>query len=440
MNFFKNSILSLFTRIFVYLLAICISIYIARVLGPEARGAYSLLTQFVFIMVLFMDFGLQNASVYFLGKGEKLGRIYPNIISLSLIRGVIALAFLLLFLNFIKSTLLKNIDLILILIVIFSIPFKILTEISSSVILGINNIRLLNILKVVHSLLLLVTFAIFVIIFRLKLKGAILSFVFAEVFMVFVYLSILSNWFKIYLRFDTTLIKQLLNYGLRGFLATLLILLIFRLDFFLLNYFKDIKSVGFYSIAVSFAELLFLVPEVIGMILFPRLTSSNPKEVKENTMRVLRILFFILTIFTLFLYIFGSWIVRFIYGEQYIISIPLLRILLPGFLMMSLYYIFFSYFFSKNKPEIVTFIIILTIIFKIILGIILIPLWGAKGAALSSTFSYIFCAVTFIIIFLRHSKIAILDTFLIKSSDLQSLYNYFLEIWYLPNRQDSMPV
>lgn len=422
MNFVKACINTFFTRIFVYLSMVCISIYIARILGPEARGTYALLTQFVFISVLLVDFGIQNASVYFLGKGESLSRVYPNILSLSLVASLLTSVCSLVFFNVLRVTFLKNISASLILIAIFSIPFKILTEISSSVILGMNKIKLLNALRITHFLLLLVTFLAFVIVLKLKLEGAMLGFVATELIMVLVYLIALSKWSRIYLGFEPTFLKKLLQYGLRGFLGPLCILLLFRLDFFLLNYFKDPKSVGFYSIAVSLVELLYLVPELIGMILFPKLTSAGSQNINRNTMQVLRVIFFVLTLATLFLFASSRWIIVLIYGRQYVASVALMRILLPGFLAMSLYYIFFSYFYSRGRPEIVTLIIFLTLLFKVILAFVLIPNWGIKGAAICSTVTYSFCALTFIVVFLKYSKTTLPEAFFIKASDWEALY------------------
>ena len=423
MSFLKNSVMTLFTRIFVFLLMLTASVYIARVLGPEAKGIYALLTQLVFLSVLFMDLGIQNASVFFLGKKEPLDRIYPNVISISLITGLIVFVCLLSSLSFLKSTFLRNIDSGLILVAIFCIPFKIFTELSSSVILGINKIRAMNTLRITHFSLFLIIFSILVIALKLQLKGAILSFTITELIMVFVYLLAISKWSRICLRFDFKLIKKLLRYGICGFLVPLLLLLIFRIDFFLLNFFQGVKSVGFYSVAVSFAELLWLVPEVIGMILFAKLASGRPELIKQNTMQTLRILFSMLVMFSLLLFSFASRVIIFVYGEQYLSSIVLMRILIPGFLMMALYYIFFSYFFSKGRPEIVTLVIFLTMIIKIILATILIPAWGIRGAAVCSTITYLLCASAFITVFLKYTKASLLEILLVKFSDLQLLYN-----------------
>lgn len=78
MNFHKKSIMTLSTRIFVYIAALFISIYIARVFGPDDKGIYALFTQFIFIAVLFIDLGIQDATVFYLGKHESIEKILPN--------------------------------------------------------------------------------------------------------------------------------------------------------------------------------------------------------------------------------------------------------------------------------------------------------------------------------------------------------------------------
>ncbi len=241
--------------------------------------------------------------------------------------------------------------------------------------------------------------------------------------MAFVCLLVISNWSKVSLRFDLPIIKKILGYGLRSFLVPIFLLLIFRIDLFLLNYFQDTRSVGLYSIAVSLGELLYFIPEVIGMILFPKLLSGGAESMNDNAARVIRTMSLLLSVVALLLFAFVPGIVSLIYGQQYAPSILIARILLPGFLIMSLYYIFFSYFFSKGKPEIISFVIFLTMIFKILLAVILIPLLGIKGAAFASLITNAFCGLTLMVIFLKYSKKTVLDIFLIKFSDLKYLYN-----------------
>ena len=68
LNFVKGSLVTVVSKATMCLSSLFISIYVARILGPEAKGMYYLLVQMVSIVVLFGMFGIDNSVIYFLGR------------------------------------------------------------------------------------------------------------------------------------------------------------------------------------------------------------------------------------------------------------------------------------------------------------------------------------------------------------------------------------
>lgn len=424
MEFVKNSTITLVTRVFVFICAIIISIYVARFFGPEAKGAYSLLTQTSSIVILIAMLGIDNAVVYGLSQGGDLAKVYSNILSYTVLVGLAMMSALFLSIKPLEAVLLKNIDPSLIIITIVSIPFMLFTKLSISVILGLNNIPQFNLFKIVTSVFGLISFLVTVIILKWGIMGAIVSIFFTELFMSAAYLYIISKKIRINFSFDTRFIKKLFDYGIRGFLGSLLLLVIFKIDYYVLNIFSSIRDVGLYSISVGLGEMIFFIPEALSVMLFPQLSGLSHEDRNKKTVQLLRFFIIVLGIAAIFMYLFSNKIILLIYGAQYASSIPLLRIMLPGFFFMAFYFFYFSYFYSKGKPGAVTAILFVTAVIKIALSLILIPRFGAQGASFSTLTTYSVSGFIFIFVFLRHSGESLKTAFLITSEDLRYILSH----------------
>jgi len=70
LNFIKNTFTTFSVRIITVLFALIVSIVIARVLGPEGKGAYTLLLLIPTILVMVGNLGIGLANTYFGGSGK----------------------------------------------------------------------------------------------------------------------------------------------------------------------------------------------------------------------------------------------------------------------------------------------------------------------------------------------------------------------------------
>jgi len=71
------------------------------------------------------------------------------------------------------------------------------------------------------------------------------------------------------------LFKNSLSYGFKAYISAFAALMIQRVDLLMINYYLGKKQAGFYSIAVSLIDMLFLLPIVIGTIAFPKLCAMG---------------------------------------------------------------------------------------------------------------------------------------------------------------------
>jgi O-antigen/teichoic acid export membrane protein len=218
-------------------------------------------------------------------------------------------------------------------------------------------------------------------------------------------------------------IRNLFKYSISGYAGDLLNFFSYRGDIFILAYFTNIAAVGYYTLAVSFAELIFILPNSIALILFPHYSKIENRTNSQLAVIFSKFSFYVLIFFCIFLVIFSNIFIQIFFGTRYSESIQLMIIILPGIYFMSINKIYSSYFMGIGKPKIPMFISLVTIILTLTFDFILIPIFGAKGAAYSSDIGYIISFIISTMVFINNSGIKFSELFLVKKSDINNLKN-----------------
>src|SRR3990167_8067384 len=93
MSVLRSSLGVFATRIWGAFVGIVVSIIIARTLGPEGKGIYSLLLLAPTLLVTFGNFGLNVSNVYFYGKRNARAQdLAANSVWAALVFGLVILA------------------------------------------------------------------------------------------------------------------------------------------------------------------------------------------------------------------------------------------------------------------------------------------------------------------------------------------------------------
>ena len=69
-------------------------------------------------------------------------------------------------------------------------------------------------------------------------------------------------------------LRACLPYGLRAYLGSLFVFLVLKSDIVLVTYMRGAAETGYYAIAVGLADMLLMLPMVVGTILFPKLSAA----------------------------------------------------------------------------------------------------------------------------------------------------------------------
>ncbi len=194
------------------------------------------------------------------------------------------------------------------------------------------------------------------------------------------------------LSFSTSQAKNLLNKSYHFIISGMMVALYNSTDRFMLKQMASDTEVGYYTIAVTISSLSGILLSAIITSLTPVIMKShnkNKKEYEKRNKQLYAIVFYISILVSLFITLFSNLIISILYGEKYLASIGVLRILT--------WYTAFSYLGVARDPWIVCeklqnclkYIYIPCAICNIILNYYMIPILGAEGAALASLITQI---------------------------------------------------
>src|SRR5690606_23910352 len=122
-----------------------------------------------------------------------------------------------------------------------------------------------------------------------------------------------------------------------------------------------------------------------------------------------RVSFISISIASVILYMFSDMIIISLYGDKFHASIPVLNFLLPGVVLLTIFKVMNMDLAGKGKPLIALKAMIPALIINIIAILFLVPKYGAKGTAISSTISYSLASILFLYYYSKAIEIPIIE-------------------------------
>lgn len=420
MSIVKDSILTFSTQILVVFLSGTASIVIARALGPSGKGIFAIILVVPTLLVTLGNMGLGVANIYFLGKEKyKLDEITSNSVIFAFSIGIGLVFIFSMIFNLLNSSFLKEVKPWHILSVIYMLPLALLILYFKSILLGENKIKEYNLVQVLEKGSFLLLIIIFLLIIKEGVLGTVLSWILTVVITSSGSFLLVRQLTRITFSLNFNLLKDSIKFGIKGYLANAIQLLNYRLDMLLVNFFLGVTFVGYYSIAVLLAEMLWYFPDSVGTVIFPKVSSVKFEVASELTPKVCRNTLFLTFISSLLLFVFGKKIIFIAFGELFLPALQPLWVLLPGVVALSIAKVLANDLTGRGKPMINTYTAMVSLAINIGLNLILIPRWGIIGAAFASTISYITTAMIILYSFLRITHNTLTDTIIIKLSDFR---------------------
>ena len=430
-TFTKNTLITIATQGLIFIFSVGISVIIARILGPEGRGIYSLAILLPSFLVYFSSFSIGQASIFYLGK-----RKYPpkevlgnNIIYTFLI-SIFATIIGLIIIFFFGDKSFPGVEIKYLFLALFLLPGQFFFGYISSILLGLQEFKKYNFISFFRVFLLLVLVGIFLLGFRFGIVAAII----AEVLAFFIACIVLFFLVKketsgISLKLNKDYFKDSFLYGIKVCSGNILSFLHYRIGIWLINIFLNPVMVGFYSISIGLSEKIWIISDSIGTVLFPKISSENDEvKLKEFTPFVFRNVLFIATLIAILLFATGYWLITLLYSEAFLNSIQPFQILLIGTVAISGWKILENDLKGRGRPMINTYVTGISVVLNIILNILWIPKFGISGVAWAASISYTIGLLITLIIYCEISGNSITDILFFRKSDVVLYRNFVIII------------
>jgi O-antigen/teichoic acid export membrane protein len=387
---------TLTTRLIILCCVIGSSVIVAHWLGPEGTGALAVLNVTAALALQLGSAGIPSAMTYFVAKDRaSAASIWADGLVFSVAAGALIALGVTAIANT-RPTLFNGVPVSLITIVAVSIPFQLVTLAGLNLLLAVDRIRLMNVLDALSSFLVLLNVIGVLGLWRRNLAMLVW---FNQAAAVVVSLFVIGFLARLTRRtgakgFDVTLLKRMLVYGLKFYVSIFASFVIFRADLLIVNRFRGAQAAGVYAIAAQFSFLLIMLPGVIASLLFPRIASRQDKTA-AYAVDVTRHTSFIMIIICVAAAA-ASFALPLVYGARFGDATIQFLIMLPGIFFISLESVLVQHFTGTGLPAIIPVFWIITMFVNLGLNVALVPVWGARAAAINSTACYalIFILVT----------------------------------------------
>jgi O-antigen/teichoic acid export membrane protein len=386
------------TRVLTVVCTVGTSIIVARWLGATGTGTLAVLNVTVALALQLGSAGMPSAITYFIARDRNLLKpAWTNGLLFSFGAGALIAIGLMVIAN-VRPSLLNGVPSNLIVIVVISIPFQLVTLLGLNLLLAIDKIRLMNCLDALLSVLLFVNAVIVLILSRRGLTTLVLLNTAAAVTMCLVLIGFVARSMRTDRDLspprDLSLLRSMLVYGLKFYVSIFASFVIFRVDLLIVNHFRGAAAAGVYAVASQCSFLLIMLPGVIASLLFPRVAARQQKTA-AYALEVTRHTSFIMLVLCLMAAAI-SFTLPLVYGARFADATVQLLIMLPGIFFISLESVLVQHFTGTGLPAIIPVFWIITMIANLGLNLALVPVWGARAAAVNSTITYalIFVLVT----------------------------------------------
>ena len=394
-------------------------ILLARILGPAAKGDYYLIILVPSTATALILLGLPQAFGFYAARGQTLGLVSKAFL-LTLILSAVALVGTLLILPRLIESVEQGVSLEMILLAFIAVPLGLSATFNTGIVLGRQAVRWKAAVNIAMPLATMILIVVILGGLGPSVTGAIAVYLIA--------MAIGSIGFAIGARRATDAVpgagrasyRSLLQYGLPLYPASLAVFLNYRVDVYLIAWLiaDSSEPLGFYSMAVAIAELVFFFPDAVATMFFPHVAGSPRHEADSQVAMVTRVTFLISGAVAIAI-IPAAYVLISVFLPAFGPSFAPLIVLLPGVVALSVGKVLGGYMSGVARRAIVSYVTVTTVVVNVIANVILTPRFGIVGAAAGSLVSYSFSSFLLTAIASRMTRTPIANFWIPRMSDIR---------------------
>jgi O-antigen/teichoic acid export membrane protein len=397
--------------------------FVARLIGPSGKGDYYLLTFLPTTLMALSQLGLPQAFTFFSARDGTRGLIrrafvLAGLISIPVILVTVAL------LPALQATVLHGLETAAIVVPLLALPFLLHANFTTGIVVGRQAAVGMAIVYITVSVSSTALILLLVGALGLGLWGALISFVLTAVITAVGFLASSRFVTKSIPRPHPVSYRSLLRYGIPFYPGTLSQFFAARVDVYLLAWLLAEPSapLGFYSMAVALAEIVYLFPNAVSTFFFPHVAGAAREESDRQVAMVSRVTL-LLTAGVALVIVPVAAVAIPVLLPGFEPSLPALYVLLPGVVAISVTQVLSGYIAGLGRPGTASLVAILALVANVVLNLFLIPAFGIVGASAASLVSYSLSSTVYSVIAARLTGQSPLDFWIPRGGDVRYAFS-----------------
>jgi O-antigen/teichoic acid export membrane protein len=393
MRFVHSASITLIARGLALPIGIASSIITARTLGPEGRGVLAALMVLQGLAIQFGTLGYNGSITYFLSHEPGRARnIVGNSVWTAIGGGMLVAAVFAAAGAMAPQAVLGTVEPRLFRLLLASLPFTFLSQFLQNVLVARQSMLAFNLLDLLVRTTLLSAYAVVLLGFGLGTDAAIWSFAGVSAVGGLLYLFVIYRRERFTLAFDRPLFGQMFGFGSRIYAASILSYLVLRLNMLIINPVLGERDAGLFSVVLLFMDLVALVPQTLGLILFPAVARDNEGSALL-TAKVFRFTLYGVGALCVVIAIAAQPLIRLMFGDEFAAAAPALQWLAPGILAMALMTILNNDLAGRGMPAIVIATPAVAVACSALLHRLLLSPLGLVGSSVATSGAFIVAVV-----------------------------------------------
>jgi O-antigen/teichoic acid export membrane protein len=391
-------------QIFVATVGILNGILMARLLGPAGKGEYYVLLLLPSTMMVLLQLGLPQGFLFYTARGQTVRLISTSFLVTAALSGL-GFAIVLVLLPVIQAAILHGIPLSLVFLALLALPFMLEAPLLAGIVMGRQAVRWYAGVTTLQPVLSTVLLVISLVVLGQGVAGGIAVFTIVMGIHAVAFFVAALRVGRSVPRPTIAPLRQLLAYGLRFYPGSLSGFFSYRMDVYLIALLlaDPAADIGYYSMAVALAEVIFLFPKAVASIFFPHVAGSPRDDADRQVALVSRVTLLVTGLGAIILIPCAVALILTLL-PAFQPSIPPFLVLLPGAVALSGSNVVGGYVTGIGRPGTDSLVSVGALAVNIVANLLLIPRFGILGAASASLISYTLSSVALTAIAARLSS------------------------------------
>jgi O-antigen/teichoic acid export membrane protein len=392
------------TRILLIGMGLITSVIVARTLGPEGRGLYAVAVTIGTIGVQFGNLGLHASNTYCAAKDRGLlPALVGNTFMISFgLGGLIAVAA---WVVSFQWPYLAPIHEILLGLSLIYIPLGLGYMLLQNLFLGIQRIRVYNSVELLNRFLAVILIGLIIIWGDVTVESVFGASLIALAVSLIMMIWLMQGLLPSFPVPSLCVFKETIRYGIKVYLTDFFSFLALRMNLLIVQYMLGAEMVGYYSIAITLADMIYMLPMVVGTLLFPTLSSLTKDEEKwQVTIKVTYSAVLLMAGICVGLAIVARPLILILYGKAFIPAVLLFHLSLISAFFLSIQGILVKYMASCGYPSTIMWIWFSTLLIGLPLNVLFIWATGFPGAMYASIVTNFILLLQVIFFSVRHHR------------------------------------